>query len=237
MNEFINSVKGDPSGGRVARRRTRTRAQILEAAERAFAHDGFRNARIEQIAHDADVSVGSIYNHFANKDELYLALAEQTVAGIGAYMTAAFAASDSPLEQVMAAGGAYLRFHLDHPALVRYLSFDPHETADSTIEDAVQQRLSGHITALLDAFENRIQAAIEAGHVRPLDPRLAARFLFGAWNGVAALGLRHDNLALTPDEIEACLQQARRIVLDGLTDPSHRTPFGDSRARLLDTNT
>lgn len=61
---------------RVARRRDRTRSAILDAAEAAFIRRGYRGARMEDLAEEADVSVGSIYGHFGNKDGLYLALVE-----------------------------------------------------------------------------------------------------------------------------------------------------------------
>src|SRR6476469_230943 len=87
---------------RGARRRARTRAVILDAAERAFSEQSFRATRIEDIAEDADVSVGSIYQHFGNKDGLYLALVERAVELFSGYMQQAYQDGWSPLEQVIA---------------------------------------------------------------------------------------------------------------------------------------
>lgn len=219
--------------GRVDRRRARTRAAILDAAERAFIEHGYRGARMEDLAEEADVSVGSIYGHFGNKDGLYLALVERAVDLFAEYMGRAYASSDSPLEQVMAAGDAYLRFHLEHPGAFRFLAFDGVETRMPIVDDDMQARVSERTAALIDNFRDRIAAAVQAGQAGPLDAHLTSRFLWGAWNGMVALGLRTDGMALTDDEITACVQQARQIVVEGLTHPSFRDEEGRSRARLV----
>jgi TetR/AcrR family transcriptional regulator len=222
MNEILDKT------GRVARRRTRTRARVLAAAERLYADRGLATTRVEDIAELADVSVGSIYTHFGNKDGIQAALTEQALEHLDGYLAAAFSASASPLEQVMAAGDAYLRFHLDHPSAARLLA------APSAGDAASSQGVSDATATLLGLFEERIAAAIAAGEAADLDAGLVARFLWGAWNGVAALGLRRDELAMTPDQIAACLQQGRRIVLDGLCAPNNRDTDGKARARLLE---
>src|SRR3954447_18371625 len=49
------------------------REQIVEAATRAFARDGVLATRLEDIRRDAGVSVGAVYHHFADKQELHAA--------------------------------------------------------------------------------------------------------------------------------------------------------------------
>ena len=50
--------------------RNRSANQILEAALELFAHQGFHNTTISQIAKKAGVSKGLIYNYFASKEDL-----------------------------------------------------------------------------------------------------------------------------------------------------------------------
>lgn len=56
------------------RRIARRRADILEAAMRVFAEKGIRQATTKEIAEAADIAEGTIYNYFANKDELVTAM-------------------------------------------------------------------------------------------------------------------------------------------------------------------
>ncbi|MCK9249528.1 MAG: TetR family transcriptional regulator [Solirubrobacteraceae bacterium] len=218
---------------RGARRAARTRAAILDAAERAFRTGGYRGTRMEDVADDADVAVGSIYSHFGSKDGLYHALAERSVELFADYMARAYTDDRTPLERVLAAGDAYLRFHLEHPGAFRFLAFDGVE-AGTTIEDAdVRARITDRLDELIDEFAARIQAAIDAGEARPIDAGELSRFLWGAWNGVVALTMRPDRMALDDAALEACILTGRRIVLEGLVAPEARDAAGDARARLV----
>ena len=44
--------------------------QILDTALRLFAHNGFHNTSIDQIAQEAGISKGLVYNYFKSKEEL-----------------------------------------------------------------------------------------------------------------------------------------------------------------------
>jgi AcrR family transcriptional regulator len=57
----------------VAARRT----QILDAATRVFARTGFNRATIRDVARDAGVADGTIYNYFANKTDLLFSLLDR----------------------------------------------------------------------------------------------------------------------------------------------------------------
>jgi AcrR family transcriptional regulator len=47
------------------------REEILTAAERVFAQNGFHNSTVAQIAREAEFAIGTLYQFFANKEELY----------------------------------------------------------------------------------------------------------------------------------------------------------------------
>lgn len=229
MNQLAES-----NATRGARRRAQTRATILDAAERTFTDVGYRGAKIDAIADRADVAVGSLYSHFGGKDGLYLAVVERAVELFSRYMNQAYQPQWTPLEQAMACGDSYLRFHLEHPGAFRFLAFDDLDPA-VPVDPELKARVAAGIDALIDEFSGKIQEAIDAGEARPLDARLAGRFLWGAWNGTVALGLRGDGLALTETEIHDALQQARDIVNAGLCAPSARDAGGAPLAQLRTT--
>ncbi len=56
---------------RKERERSQHRRDILAAGEKIFAQKGYFNATIEEIAREAEFSVGTIYNFFSNKETLY----------------------------------------------------------------------------------------------------------------------------------------------------------------------
>ena len=59
---------------RKERERERRRQQIIVAAKRVFADKGFSKATMEDIAREAELSPGTLYLYFKNKDELYASL-------------------------------------------------------------------------------------------------------------------------------------------------------------------
>ena len=76
------SVAGDLRRVPVQARGRRTVARVLDAAAEQFVAVGYDAATTTQIAARAGVSVGSVYQFFADKEALLDALAERHAAGI-----------------------------------------------------------------------------------------------------------------------------------------------------------
>ena len=59
---------------RKQRERERRRQQIIVAAKRVFSEKGFSKTTMEDIAREAELSPGTLYLYFKNKDDLYASL-------------------------------------------------------------------------------------------------------------------------------------------------------------------
>ena len=59
---------------RKRRERKRRRRQIMDAAKDVFSIKGFTKTTMEDIAREAELSPGTLYLYFKNKDELYASL-------------------------------------------------------------------------------------------------------------------------------------------------------------------
>ena len=59
-----------------AESKARTREQLLDSAESVFARRGYTAATIEEISEGAGFSRGAFYANFADKSEVFLAIAE-----------------------------------------------------------------------------------------------------------------------------------------------------------------
>lgn len=59
---------------RKEREKERRRQQIIVAAKRVFSNKGFNKATMEDIAKEAELSPGTLYLYFKNKEELYASL-------------------------------------------------------------------------------------------------------------------------------------------------------------------
>ena len=156
---------------------------MLDAAERLLSREAPEAIRIEDVAAEAGVAPASVYAHFGTKDALLAAVTERVVAVATETLRAAYTADTSPLERFAGVGAAYLRLLLDHPVVVKYLTVTGERGPRSEVEAQVVERFG----RLRGEFEQSIRDAVDAGAIRPVDPELMSYFLFGAWNGVAAL--------------------------------------------------
>jgi TetR/AcrR family transcriptional regulator len=214
------------------RRKARTVAAILDAAGRLFQEKGLQRTTIDEIASRADVSVGSVYGHFKSKEALYLELTERALAVNERYMRRTEHEEYTPLQRVLAAGDAYLQFHLEEPGAFRMIALRVLEPAPDEALREVEQRIADRVERLVGAVEQQLAAAVTAGEIHQLDTKLAMTFLWGAWNGVIALNLRQDRLRLSNEQLIATLETGRRLVIDALaTAPAKRR-----LQRWLETN-
>ena len=69
MTTTDRGAGGTPAAGRLDRRKARTRAALVEAAQVLLA-EGRTNVAVTTITEAADLGTGSFYNHFASKDAL-----------------------------------------------------------------------------------------------------------------------------------------------------------------------
>lgn len=52
----------------------RTRAVLLDAAKRLFVSNGYHGTSMRQIADEAGLALGGIYNHFGNKEDIFVSV-------------------------------------------------------------------------------------------------------------------------------------------------------------------
>ncbi|MEA2421198.1 MAG: hypothetical protein QOF55_297 [Thermoleophilaceae bacterium] len=224
------------SGNRLARRKARTVSAILDAAERHFLESGFESTKVDAIAHDADVAVGSLYNHFGGKESLYRAVVERALELFDTYMDENRDTELSALEQVLDTAGRLSRFARERPGQMRLLCLVQPAATDEELAE-----ISSRVAKSMADRERRTAALIEVatrrGQVRPVGARAAAAFLWSAWKGMLTLGPRAERAAPGRDrELRALLEAGLRIVVGGLASDEEREHNATVRALLESTS-
>ena len=87
-----------------------SRIRILEGAMKAFGRHGYGDTRVEDILLEAGVSRPTFYKFFANRDEVFDAIAESQAFSVIQSMKGAIALAADPLERLDKAIDAYLRW-------------------------------------------------------------------------------------------------------------------------------
>jgi AcrR family transcriptional regulator len=137
------------------------RDAILDAAASVFLHNGLHGARVADIARGAGVSVGTVYNHFPSKEELFRALFARDTERFLQVATAQ-RDHDSHLDNLRETLLRILSFIQQRgPAFIRYTHRAMLTDAESALvgNNPLQSKLAHHL-------EGVIRAAVDAGELR-----------------------------------------------------------------------
>jgi AcrR family transcriptional regulator len=195
----MTSVLAGPAT-RLERRKARTRASILAAAEELFGSRGYDDTSIAQIAERADTGVGTVYGYFASKaDILHAVLVDHSLKANAEYLQT-IDDTTPHADRMVAALAAYARYLRENRTLLRaafsasVISGDHHEL------NAVR---------LVSSFEKQFQAGIAAGQLRDLPVRSTVFVLLNtylmAFLGIGAWASRKDDPAML-DELETIVR-------------------------------
>ncbi|PYI64584.1 TetR/AcrR family transcriptional regulator [Arthrobacter livingstonensis] len=100
----------------------RLREELIDAACALLAETGSASRlSIRAVAARTGVAATSVYLHFADLDEIKLAVADRAFADLGAARTAATAGIDDPAAELTARCLAYVDFALTHPGQYRLM--------------------------------------------------------------------------------------------------------------------
>ncbi|MGJ4746276.1 TetR/AcrR family transcriptional regulator [Leptospira sp. SA-E8] len=87
----------------------RVRAKILEVSRKLFVSEGYEKATIRRIIEEAEITTGSLYHFFKNKEEILLAIASEVFNEAGETAERLVGEMDPPLVFAMEVG---LQFYL-----------------------------------------------------------------------------------------------------------------------------
>ena len=156
-----------PSQQRRTPRQDRSRATVsfvLDAAAQVFAERGYA-ATTNEVAVRAGVSIGSVYQYFADKDALLVALAERHLDQAQAQLQAALADAPSEPDELVRRVIEVV-VELNRPSALHTVLYQaaPRTPELVAVLDRVRDDLSGAIAALLTAGGVDPPVADRRGH-------------------------------------------------------------------------
>ena len=163
-----------------AKRRARSarlelyRQLVLEAAEQVFAAKGYDDAKMEEIAARAGLSLQTLYSACAGKADIHRAIHEAGDAELLARATEAARGADGALAALLAGVRAYTGYFLERPDFLRMHL----QEGFSWGTERAGARSQGRTAAWregIDMMTAAFQRGIDEGRLVPGDPRLMAR--------------------------------------------------------------
>jgi TetR/AcrR family transcriptional regulator len=190
-----------------------TRQQILDAATEHFARHGFAGARVDAIAHDANLVGPAVLYHFGDKRQLYVAALERTFAGLLDEMERALFGAGSLSERIERAVSTWVSFVGARPAVARILLREGAGDSPGLAEDLAP--LAARVLAMLDRIyqEGRRKRVFRSTPVDPLhvvSATVGATVFFVGALPVLLPQARLDPLA--PERLEAHRRELLTIV-------------------------
>jgi AcrR family transcriptional regulator len=108
------------TSGRGARRRARTRGDLIAAARQTFAPRGFHDTGIADITAAADIVAGTFYAHFRDKEEVLAALLDEGLGEFRAHVMTVVA-SAPPERAIATLVRTIFAYAYDHTEQLRQL--------------------------------------------------------------------------------------------------------------------
>ncbi len=196
------------------RRIQRRKREIMAAAARVFAEQGYANTTIREIAYEVDLAEGTLYNYFESKRDILLGIINDT---------------DTLMETILLEGEDWK----DREAFVQVVErgldiseeqipflrtlFSEAWVDDDILQDFADRQLERIYRRLTAYIANRI----EAGVFRDVNPALAAQLILGMFGSLLLPALRGVAPLPAPGERRALAEQMVDILLNGIQSPEN----------------
>ena len=143
------------------------REQIVKAATKLFSEQGYYLTTIQDIAREAGISVGLIYQYFKDKDDVLFLTLKLVLETYEKVIPAALDQAEHPLERLCLAIGAYCRVvdRLRDATVLTYRSTKSLRADRRTFIKEGETRTNR-------LLEGCLRACIVAGHIRPINDSL-----------------------------------------------------------------
>lgn len=163
-----------------------TRRRIMSAAVKLFATQGYNVSSVAEICNAAGISKGAFYHHFPGKQDLFVAVLEEWLAGL-----------DAELERIRDVSGSVTESLLSMTGMMGEVFSQAEGQLPMFLEFWVQAMRNPEIEALVIApyrryrqfFAGIIQQGIDQGEFADVDADMAAGMLVSMAVGYIVQGL------------------------------------------------
>ena len=187
--------------------------QIVEAAIRVFARNGYYNSRVSDIAREAGIASGTIYLYFKTKEEILVTLFRDKMAAFVAQLRREIAGEPDPETKIRRLVGVHFSVLEQNPALAEVVQVELRQ-GHKFFRGASAHEVSAYFELITSVLEEGVAAGrFHAG----LPVKVATKMLFGAMDQMATswvLGKRGYRLVDAADAVATIFLKG--VIRDGV---------------------
>ena len=174
--------------------------QIVDAAIRVFARNGYYNSRVSDIAREAGIASGTIYLYFRTKEEILVTLFRETMAAFVARLRREITGEAEPVAKIRRLVELHFTVLEQSPALAEVVQVELRQG------HKFFRGASAHeVSAYFELIGSVLEEGVAAGRFHAdLPVKIATKILFGAMDQMATswvLGKRGYRLVDTADAV------------------------------------
>lgn len=187
---------------------TGKRELILQAALKVFSDFGFHNAKIEEIAQEAGVGKGTVYEYFTSKKQLYQEMLKDRIEVFNEQVIKAVERETSLRGKLhcLIKESIIIGRHFRHMNKVAIL-----ET--TYIDEAFQEWLEEMHAYRLETISGIIREGIGNGELRPINVPLFTRLFYG---GIVMLVCPFAGMDILQDDVDKAASEIVDLYLQGV---------------------
>ena len=174
--------------------------QIIEAAVRVFAREGYYNSRVSDIAREAGIAAGTIYLYFKTKDDILVTLFRDKMAEFVGALRKAIAGEPDAASKVRRLVSLHFRMLEENPELAEVVQVELRQ-GQKFFRGASSQEIGAYFTLIGSVLD---EGVAERRFRSDLPVKVATKMLFGAMDQMATswvLGKRGYQLVDTADAV------------------------------------
>jgi len=167
---------------RKERDKLRNKEAILDAAVHLFAHKGFNETKLEDVAALAEFGKGTIYNYFENKNDLLMSAFDYALGKIIDYIEEQLKRVTSPLDRLRLIVNAQFEYYRSNEDFLRVIVANQ-QIIGKMIHEEPGKGLHMRFMHLRKLMISELQVAIDSKQLKPGSAVRYASYLSGMIHG------------------------------------------------------
>ena len=193
------------------RKNTEKYYKIIDAATKIFAKKGFHQAKISEIAREAQIADGTIYIYFENKDDILISLFEEQMNAVLDNMVEKISEQNNPIKKLEKFALTHLQLIEQNKNLAEIIQVEIRQSSKF-----MKEYKNEKFAQYLDLVGDIIQEGQEKGIFKKyVIPGVAKRAFFGALDEMSRFWVLSSRKRY---DIKTSAKQISEYFLNGIVD-------------------